>query len=63
MRVSAHFRQSRSGEHTSEKESSWGLCFLDGLSVKMALVIEKPNEKSKAKHRQNKPNLHRVEIS
>jgi len=49
--------------HRSKKESSWGLYFLDGLSMKMALVIEKPNEESNAKHRQNKPNLYRVEIS
>ncbi len=57
-------RNSReSGEHTSEKGSSRGSRFLDGLSMKMALVIEKPNEKSKAKHRQNKPNFYRVEIS
>jgi hypothetical protein len=52
-----------SGEHLSEKGSSRGSCFLGGLSMKMALVIEKPNEKSKAKHRQNKPNFYRVEIS
>jgi hypothetical protein len=47
----------------SKKGSSRGPFFLYGLSVKMALVIEKPNEKSKGKHRQNKPNLYRVEIS
>jgi hypothetical protein len=38
------------------------LCFLYGLSAKVALVIEKPNEKSKNKHWQNKPELYCGEV-
>jgi hypothetical protein len=38
-------------KNVSKKGSSRGVCFLYGLSVKMALVIEKPNEESKGKHR------------
>jgi hypothetical protein len=38
------------------------LCFLYGLSAKVALVIEKPNEKSKNKHGQNEPKLYCGEV-
>jgi hypothetical protein len=44
------------------KALSRDLCFLYGLSAKVALVIEKPNEKGKNKHWQNEPKLDGGEV-